>query len=522
MQWNWHFSAALCGYSFARSAVKKSGYELSKSHSLEWRYALFARVVQQAITECRRSEFRMSNFELRISNGCCQSKIGIMHSILIIGGGISGLTSAKRLLDLGHQVTILEADQRLGGRIHTVRGKFSQPVEMGAEFIHGKQPLTFALMKEARCNSVLRKGNHYTIINDDIDKGDLVDEEWNALMRELNKLQEDTDLANFLETRFGSPEYEGLRERVRRFAEGFDIADVDRVSAIALRNEWSNNDEEHQYHVAGGYQKLIHYLEKKLLVMGGTIHTGSKVEEIRWRKGKVAAVLENGSTHDAEKIIITVSLGILKKGGIRFDPPIPEQEEAFRNIGFGGVIKFLFEFKESFWQNPSPETYGGQALSCRALKNLSFVFSDASVPTWWTQRPDEFPLLTGWLGGPASFAARKDIDALYKNAEHSLCYILKCSPALLRSQLNHWHIVNWTEESNHCGAYSYPMVRTPEARKFLLTPIEDTLYFAGEGIHDGESSGTVEAALASGMRVAEMIRQIGSQNTNFRPLASTK
>src|SRR5688572_18829391 len=114
-----------------------------------------------------------------------------MYSIMIIGGGISGLTAAKRLLELGHQVTILEADHRLGGRIQTVQGKFSQPVELGAEFIHGKRPLTFALMKEARCKSVVRKGNHDTIVNDDLDKGDLVDEEWNTLLRELNKLQED-------------------------------------------------------------------------------------------------------------------------------------------------------------------------------------------------------------------------------------------------------------------------------------------------------------------------------------------
>src|SRR6186713_628781 len=109
-----------------------------------------------------------------------------MYKIMIIGGGISGLTAAKKLLELGHQVTILEAANRLGGRIHTVQGKFSQAVELGAEFIHGKQPLTFALMKEARCKSVLRKGNHYTIVNDDLDKGDLVDDGWNKLMHELN------------------------------------------------------------------------------------------------------------------------------------------------------------------------------------------------------------------------------------------------------------------------------------------------------------------------------------------------
>jgi len=418
-----------------------------------------------------------------------------MAEITIIGAGISGLTAARRLLELGNRITILEADNRIGGRIFTIQEKFSQPVELGAEFIHGKQEETFALVKEARCRSVLRKGNHYSVIDDQLDKGELVDDGWRELIKELNKLEEDIDLASFLDTRFGGPEYSDLRERVRRFAEGFDIADVDRVSTIALRDEWSSNDEDHQYHISGGYQRLIHYLDKKVRVMGGTIMTGSKVVEIQWQKGNVRIILENGSTLDAEKVIITVSLGILKKGGIRFSPPLPRHDEAFKQIGFGGVIKFLFEFKDPFWQD----------LDTRPLKKLSFIFSDARIPTWWTQRPDNFPLLTGWLGGPASFSASKNSTELYQQAEQSLCYLLKCTPLHLRSKLVHWHIINWTENPLHLGAYTYPMIRTPEARKFLSTPINDTIFFAGEGIHSGESSGTVEAAIASGKTVAESV-----------------
>ncbi len=69
----------------------------------------------------------------------------------------------------------------------------------------------------------------------------------------------------------------------------------------------------------------------------------------------------------------------------------------------------------------------------------------------------------------------------------------------------HWHITNWKEDPRHFGAYTYPMVRTPNARKLLSTPIVDTVFFAGEGIHDGPSSGTVEAAIASGYKAAELL-----------------
>ena len=417
--------------------------------------------------------------------------------ILIIGGGVSGLTAAKWLLEHGQQITILEADNSLGGRIRTLQEKFSQPVELGAEFIHGKQPLTFALMKEARCRPVLRNGNHYTILNGDFDKGDIVDVEWNVLIRELNNLKRDVELSNFLNTHFGRPEYNGLRERVRRFAEGFDLADVNRVSAISLRNEWSGSDDEHQYHIEGGYQQLTDYMAGKVLDMGGILLTGHKVVEMHWRKGNVNALLQNGFMVEAEKVIITVSLGVLQSGGIRFNPPIPEYESAFRNIGFGGVIKFLFEFNEPFWQEIG------------SLRRLSFIFSDAPVPTWWTQWPDKVPLLTGWLGGPSAFATSKKSDELYQLAEQSLCYIFKCAPAYLRSQLKHWHIADWTVNPNHFGAYSYPMIGTSTARKLLSTPLDDTLFFAGEGVHEGDSPGTVEAALTNGLKVAQSITQMG-------------
>ena len=127
------------------------------------------------------------------------------------------------------------------------------------------------------------------------------------------------------------------------------------------------------------------------------------------------------------------------------------------------------------------------------------------MPTWWTQRPDEFPLLTGWLGGPKSKVAPKEIAELYDKAERSLCYILNCQETVIRSQIRHWHVSDWNKDPHQFGAYTYPMVRTAEVRKFLSVPVDDTIYFAGEGIHNGESSGTVEAAVASGLNVVQDI-----------------
>src|SRR6478672_8643147 len=71
-------------------------------------------------------------------------------SLIIVGGGVSGLMAARELAKQGFAVTILEATDRLGGRIHTIRNSlFTQPVEKGVEFIHGNLPLTIGLLKES-------------------------------------------------------------------------------------------------------------------------------------------------------------------------------------------------------------------------------------------------------------------------------------------------------------------------------------------------------------------------------------
>ena len=104
----------------------------------------------------------------------------------------------------------------------------------------------------------------------------------------------------------------------------------------------------------------------------------------------------------APKAIITIPLGVVagsvkKKRSDSFIPEIPAKRKAAQQTGFGGVIKFILQFKEAFWKSEQTETLAG-----RKLKNLGFLFSRAGIPTWWTQLPDESPILTGWIAGPDS------------------------------------------------------------------------------------------------------------------------
>lgn len=418
-----------------------------------------------------------------------------MAEIIVVGAGISGLSIARQLIQSGHSVTVLEARDRVGGRIHAITGNFSKPVETGAEFIHGEQPVTLSLLKEARIDKSLMKGKFYSIAKDELQRGDMLDDHWKELFSKLNKLEHDVTLTDFLQQYFAGEQYQDLRHRVIQFAEGFDIADPDRVSSLALREEWKNSDDEHQYHPEGGYSKLIGFLGKDVVNNGGSIVLNEPVREVRLKAKNVEILADSGKIYRGEKVIITVPLGVLQRGSIKFSPSIPEHQDAFAAMGFGGVIKFNFEFKEPVWESRDH----------RHLPDLAFAFSDAEVPTWWSQLPDTTPMLTGWFSGPRTFKSDFPREVLYRTAIASLQYILRYNPKAIESSLRHWHVTNWVQDEYACGAYSYPTLRSNEARRFLSQPVNDMLYFAGEAMYGGASGGTVEAALVSAQEVVKKI-----------------
>ncbi|MGC3946491.1 MAG: NAD(P)/FAD-dependent oxidoreductase [Chryseolinea sp.] len=425
-----------------------------------------------------------------------------MNHVIIVGAGICGLSIARKLLERGKLVTLVEARDRIGGRIHTLHGPFSRPTEQGAEFVHGQQPITMGLLKEAGGHEIKRSGIHYRLADDVLQEGDVMDEQWNTFFTKLGALKSDVTLESFLQQHFSGAEFDNLRRGVKGFAEGFDIADTQRVSALALREEWSHTDEEDQHHVKGGYQILIDFLEKKIREHGGVIHLSTPVQSIKWKSGNVT-VVASGRIIDGDEVVITVPLGVLQHGDITFDPPIQRHQKAIDSMGYGGVIKFLFEFKVKFWET-----------SPRSLRNASFIFSDAEVPTWWTQHPESSTLITGWLGGPSTLKTDDDTNKLFDKAVRSLEYITNCSAGEIRSQLKHWHIVNWVSDPFSRGAYSFPTIETKRAVSFLSLPIDNTIHFGGEAIYDGSSGGTVEAALASAEIVAEKLL---AKKTNVSP-----
>jgi monoamine oxidase len=416
-----------------------------------------------------------------------------MENIIILGGGVSGLMSARELSRQGYAVTILEATDRLGGRVHTIRNSlFTQPVEKGVEFIHGNLPLTIGLLKESGIEYEPVWGNMIRIVDGDWKTQDDFTLGWDELTRKMNSIRQDMTMDEFLKKNFSDEKYNDLRTSVLRFANGFDLADTSRASVLALRDEWMGEEDE-QYRIPGGFDQVINFLEKECLRSGVIIYTSAPVAEIKWGKNDAQIITSGKKTYKATKVIVTASLGLLQSDrSIIFQPGIDNYFRTAKKIGFGTVIKVMLEFKEAFWE--------------KKKKGIGFILTNEIIPTWWTQLPSSYPLLTGWAGGPQAWTLEnKDDETILDLALQSLSNVFQKTVEELNQMLTASAVANWKKDPYSIGAYSYDTVGSNEAKKLLNTPIDETIFFAGEAFYEGPSFGTVEAALVSAKNVAERI-----------------
>lgn len=310
-------------------------------------------------------------------------------------------------------------------------------------------------------------------------------------------------LADFLTQEFSGNEYAALRTMAAQFAEGYDAADTQRVSAWALREEWATGGADDSVRPVRGYGPLLDWLAARAQAAGTRLHLETTITQIDWQKGQARARADTGAVYQAAQVLCTVPLGVWQRthkdiGYLQFYPELAAHRAAAQQLGFGAVIKVVLEFQTAFWQERLPE--------------LEFLLSDAPVPTWWCQLPDTPTQLTGWLAGPAAQRLHSASDeALLTLALNSLAQVLATPLTALRAQLRASYVRNWAAEAHTYGAYSYPTVGAPAARATLAAPVADTLFFAGEAVYNGPAAGTVEAALVSGRQAARAMLAVYPQ-----------
>jgi monoamine oxidase len=417
--------------------------------------------------------------------------------IVIVGAGAAGLIAARELGRAGKRVTILEAQDRCGGRIHPLPvAEFGYAAEGGAEFVHGEAPVTRALLREAGLSLSPIAGTRWSVRDGVFSQNEAPAPHEDRFYRVLAELEADVPIAQFLKRHFAGRQYEELRRSITRVVEGYDAADPARASTLALRDEWMGRGRGlgRQGRIVGGYGGLIEFLVTQCAEQGASIHLGTAVSGIEESGGGILAHGGDGRRYEGDAAILTVPLPVL--ADIVLPPVAGEKAAAAADIGYGNVVKFLLRFASPWWAH-----VGG-----RDLADLSFLFSPATVPTWWTQRPAEHPVLTGWFAGPKTESVAQLSEAeLVEIGLVSLAQIFDQAPDRLRSDLVAARAINWAKDPFARGAYSYATPETRKAQSVLGNADGGPLFFSGEALYRGRDMGTVEAALASGLETARAI-----------------
>lgn len=425
---------------------------------------------------------------------------------LIVGAGAAGLVAAAELGKLPGTVCVLEARDRLGGRIFTRREPgVSLPVELGAEFIHGHSPATFSWLARSNTAAVDAGGRRWVLRDGEPQPNDNLFMRMKRGLRDTPRPRKDLPFSEFLERGARRKLSPAARQLARRLVEGFDAADATRVSTLATLDEWNGSSaaDAPAFRPLGGYAALIDGLVSGLDTDRVRIRLNTIVHGIQWQRGRVTIeAMRHGqpTTVHGRRAIVTLPLGVLHiaagaPGAVRITPD-PRKQKALAGLASGPVIKVVLHFREPFWEQVDDGHYRDAAF---------FNSPGAAFPTFWSTLPLRGSLLNAWAGGPSAARLLGKSQAELTHAAIDSLQSAFGRKVQVRRMLERAYLHDWQADPFSRGAYSYVLVGGQPARKALAAPVEGTLFFAGEAANIAGESGTVAGALQSGMRAARLV-----------------
>jgi monoamine oxidase len=419
--------------------------------------------------------------------------------ILIIGAGMAGLSAAAKIkANGGRTVRVLEARDRLGGRIHTDRST-GTAIDLGAAWVHyptDKSNPLMGLLEGLGITPNVTKWDPIWVYDDvsgAINPTTFANGEasFEGAIKDASTVikglsNQNVSLASILEPKLSAIFTSAADLRLENFLRAFEIeddygaADSD-IGAYAFSTYSATAGGNDQ--LVGGYDLLIQSLAAGIDVRLSTI-----VSKITYDASGVTVETSQGIFR-AKKAIVTLPLGVLQAGSVTFDPPLPDDKtQAIGDIGFGHFEKVVLVYDSAFWTGTATTHGLGYASASTdiapLLANLQAI---AGVPA----------LAAMTTGAPAISASKMSDDAIIAATEAQVTAMFGPHPApkkALRTQ--------WSDDPYALGAYSYPALpsMTP-AIKALAAPVGTSLFFAGEATHTDWWS-YVHGAYLSGVRAA--------------------
>lgn len=425
--------------------------------------------------------------------------------VTVIGAGVAGLAAAAHLTGAGRRVIVIEARNRIGGRVHTIRPPGSaHPIELGAEFVHGGSTALWPLLRKAHLPTepvaerhAGRRGGR-PAASPDV-RATLAD-----LLGHDAVARPDRPLGEILEERRAAGDDPDTLAAAAGYVEGFHAADVRRIGTLALaQNEAAENqDGDEAFRLPRGYDGVPEWLRGRCPPALLDLRLSTTLLSLRWRPGEVTVRVRRPDARPSEarafRAVITVPLGVLKAteegGGIAIDPDPPRWREALAALEMGTAHRVVLRFERAWWNRPGEPP-------------VSFVHGPGSAfPVWWASLPGQEPWLTGWGGGPRAEAiAGRPHAVVVEAGMDSLKAIFGASALGEAGRLLGAYYHDWIADPYARGVYSYGGVGAIRAREILAEPVADTLYLSGEALAEGGRNATVHGALMSGTRAAERL-----------------
>ncbi len=423
------------------------------------------------------------------------SASGSARRVVVIGAGLAGLAAARSLRQLGWAVTVLEARERIGGRIWTSTQWADMPLDLGATWIHGVRgnPLT----ELADVAGASRRITRYDRVASYATEGHLLTDAESARLEGLRqqvfgalRRAQDAD-ADRSVRQVVAPLLQAhpLGSEGRRFVEFVLSGDIEQEyggSAARLSAHWFDSARALKGDDAlftEGFGVLTRHLASGL-----AIETGQVVRAVRWG-GPQVRVFTDRSEFGADRVVVTVPLGVLQANAIDFAPALPaEKRAAIERLGMGVLNKCYLRFGRVFWP---PEVDWMEHVSAQ--------------PGQWTEwvslrRATGWPVLLGFNAAERG----REIEA-WSDRD-----IVASAMATLRTLFGNavpepvdYQITRWAADPFARGSYSFHALgSSPAMRDQLAAPLAGRVFFAGEATAKADF-GTAHGAYLSGLRAAQ-------------------